>query len=224
MKPIIEIKNLSKSYREGPQPVSVLQDLSLSVPQGDTVAIVGQSGSGKSTLLSLMAGLDNPDSGTITIADQTLAELSETQLSKFRGKNIGIVFQQFHLMPSLTALENVALPLEILRQPGATQVATQALAWVGLQDRQHHFPHQLSGGECQRVAIARAFVSNPSLLLADEPSGNLDDTTGKKVIDLLFHLVTEKNMTLILVTHNLELATRCHRMLRLANGQLHAEA
>lgn len=224
MKTIIEIKNLSKSYREGPQPVSVLQELNLSVPQGETVAIVGQSGSGKSTLLSLMAGLDNPDTGTITIADQTLANLSETQLSKFRGKNIGIVFQQFHLMPSLTALENVALPLEILKQPGATHEASQALSWVGLQERQHHFPHQLSGGECQRVAIARAFVSNPSLLLADEPSGNLDDTTGRKVIDLLFNLVAQKNMTLILVTHNHELASRCHRMLRLANGQLHVEA
>ncbi len=221
MNAIIDIRQIAKAFREGPEPITVLQDLNLQVDRGETVAIVGQSGSGKSTLLSLMAGLDSPDTGDILLAGQPLHHMNEAQLSQFRGAHVGIVFQQFHLMPSLTALENVALPLEIQGRRDASKEAEQALDLVGLSARRHHFPHQMSGGECQRVAIARAFVTQPQLLLADEPSGNLDDETGRRVIDLLFDLVAQKSMTLILVTHNMEIASRCHRTLRLIKGQLH---
>ena len=219
---ILSISDLSKHYNQGGADIPVLDGLSLSVKKGETVSIIGKSGAGKSTLLSLMAGLDHPDKGRIAINGVDLASLPEAGLGRFRGENLGIVFQQFHLMGSLTALENVALPLEITGKPDPEKEAARALEIVGLGHRQDHRPQQLSGGECQRVAIARAFVSKPALLLADEPSGNLDEETGSVVLDQLFGMVKEFHMTMVLVTHNNELAARCSRSLTLAKGSLHA--
>jgi putative ABC transport system ATP-binding protein len=217
---VLTAENLGKSYDQGTTRIQVLDQLNLNVTKGDTLAILGRSGSGKSTLLSLLAGLDRPNQGRIILNQQDLNQLSEGDLTKFRGQNLGIIFQQFHLMNSLTALENVSLPLEILGQDQATRRAQEALDRVGLADRQHHLPHQLSGGECQRVAIARAFVVEPQLLLADEPSGNLDDETGDKVMSLLFDAVAERQMTLVLVTHDQNLAHRCARRMTLDQGRL----
>lgn len=219
---ILSISDLSKHYNQGGADIPVLDGLSLSVKKGETVSIIGKSGAGKSTLLSLMAGLDRPDQGRIAINGVDLASLPEADLGRFRGENLGIVFQQFHLMGSLTALENVALPLEITGKPGPEKEAARALEIVGLGHRKNHRPQQLSGGECQRVAIARAFVSKPALLLADEPSGNLDEETGSVVLDQLFGMVKEFDMTMVLVTHNNELAARCSRGLTLAKGSIHA--
>jgi putative ABC transport system ATP-binding protein len=185
------------------------------------MAILGRSGSGKSTLLSLLAGLDQPDAGQILCAGTDITKLAEKPLALFRGKTMGIVFQQYHLISHLTALENVSLPLEILKEHDCQARAIQAIEKVGLEDRLGHFPHQLSGGEKQRVALARAMVTNPRIILADEPSGNLDTSTGEKVMDLLFNLVEDIGTTLVLVTHNEELAARCHEQTRLGNGQLH---
>ena len=217
---ILNVVNVKKTFLQGTETVPVLRGLNLSVSEGETVAILGESGSGKSTLLSLLAGLDHPDEGSVAIAGTVLKQLDEEALTQFRGKRLGIVFQQFHLMSTLTALENIALPLEIARDPEATAKAATALESVGLKARAAHFPSQLSGGECQRVAIARALVMRPALLLADEPSGNLDTRTGTTVMDLLFDLVQANRMTLILVTHNEGLAKRCHRQMVIADGQL----
>ena len=179
-----------------------------------------QSGSGKSTLLSLLAGLDKPEQGEISINQQAIQNMDEGALSKFRGKIMGIVFQHFHLMKHLTAWENVALPLRISASEDVEQRAIQALKMVGLDHRQEHFPYQLSGGEQQRVAIARAFVTKPALILADEPSGNLDQDTGTNVMDMLFDMIKDQEITLILVTHNPALAEQCHRKLSLQSGKL----
>ncbi len=218
--PVLEINHLSKSYQQGNSQILVLDDLGLSVTKGETVAILGKSGSGKSTLLSLLAGLDYPDQGSIAIAGTDITKLAEKPLAKFRGQSMGIVFQQYHLIPHLTAVENVSLPLEITKDPEAIQKAEKALDNVELLNRKTHFPHQLSGGEKQRVALARAMVTEPSIILADEPSGNLDGTTGEKVMDLLFELVERNKTTLLLVTHNEELAKKCSKQVRLVSGKL----
>lgn len=217
---ILEAKNLGKNYRQGSSVIKVLQDCDLTVSAGESVAIAGPSGSGKSTLLSLLAGLDHPDTGHISVANQNLASLSENQLAVYRAKHIGIVFQRFHLMNHLSAAENIALPLELSRAAEVETRVASALEQVQLAHRAHHLPSQLSGGECQRVAIARALIVRPSIILADEPSGNLDDDTGEHVMNLLFDLVKQTNMALVLVTHNLVLAKRCSRLLRLQHGHL----
>ena len=222
MTEIASIDKISKTYIQGGKKIEVLFRLSLKVKKGETVAILGQSGSGKSTFLSLLAGLDQPDFGNIEIDGTDLTKLKQEDLAHFRSKNLGIVFQQYHLMSNLTALENVSLPLELQRQKDAETKARKALEQVGLSHRLSHLPSELSGGECQRVALARAMVTKPSLILADEPSGNLDGNTGKEVMNLLFMLCREHEQTLILVTHNHELAKLCDRCLELRDGRLHA--
>lgn len=217
---LVEVSQVSKEFQQGETVIPVLRDLSFVVESGETVAIVGQSGSGKSTLLSMLAGLDQPTQGSITVDGQDLGRLNQNELTRFRGRSIGIIFQQFHLMRSLTALENVLLPLDILGLPRAEERAMDALELMGLGARAKHLPQQLSGGECQRVAIARAFVVEPRILLADEPSGNLDTATGEKVMNLLFDAVSQRGMTLILVTHDMQLASRCKKRLPLVQGQL----
>ncbi len=217
---LVEIKDVSKEFQQGETIIPVLRGLSFSVQAGETLAIVGQSGSGKSTLLSLLAGLDQPSQGSIIVDNQNLNSLSQNELTRFRGRSIGIIFQQFHLMRSLTALENVLLPLDILNIPNAEEKALAALELVGLASRARHLPQQLSGGECQRVAIARAFVVEPRILLADEPSGNLDAATGEKVMNVLFDAVAKRGMTMLLVTHDMHLASRCQKRLPLVQGQL----
>ena len=221
---LLRLNQVSKSFEQGRQKIEVLDHLDFIVERGETVSILGQSGSGKSTLLSLLAGLDHPDEGTVEVKGEDLAKLSQDQLSKFRSKNLGIVFQQYHLMSNLTALENVGIPLELQEKSDFTEPAMLALDQVGLSDRLNHFPSQLSGGECQRVALARAIVSEPSFILADEPSGNLDRKTGGEIMDLLFRLCREKEQSLILVTHNQELAQSCDRSLVLSDGHLNIYA
>ena len=218
---ILEVQNLCKTFHgvASIEPVEVLKNLNLQMEAGATLAILGQSGSGKSTLLTLLAGLDSPTSGSILLNGQDMQKLSEEQLSKFRAQNIGIIFQQFHLMSHLTALENVSLPLDLFKDTKSVEKAREALEQVGLGKRKDHFPHQLSGGECQRVAIARAMVVRPAILLADEPTGNLDNTTGAYVTDLIFNLVQEHKMTMLFVTHNELLAKRCGRQQLLQNGR-----
>jgi putative ABC transport system ATP-binding protein len=220
MNPLLRLKQVSKSFHQGSQRIEVLYRLDLSLQLGEIVSVLGQSGSGKSTLLSLLAGLDHPDLGTIEVKGENLAKLSQDQLSKFRSKNLGIVFQQYHLMSNLTALENVGVPLELQGTREFVEPARLALKQVGLSNRLAHFPSQLSGGECQRVALARAIVSEPSLILADEPSGNLDQKTGREIMDLLFRLCRDRGQSLILVTHNHELAKLCDRTLLLSDGRL----
>lgn len=220
MNTIISLNKISKTYFQGTQRIEVLYGLNLDVKSSETVAILGQSGTGKSTLLSLLAGLDVPDFGTISVNKQDLSKLSQDKLSQFRAKNLGVIFQQYHLMSNLTALENVGIPLELQKVNDFQSEALEALKMVGLSHRISHFPSQLSGGECQRVAIARAIVGKPKLILADEPSGNLDDKTGKEVMDLLFKLCKEQEQTLILVTHNHNLAQNCDRTLVLKDGKL----
>lgn len=214
------LSGVSKNYQQAQTRIEVLKNLSLKVATGEVVAILGPSGSGKSTLLSLLSGLDAPTSGQLEVQGVQLDQLTEEEITDFRGKNIGIVFQQFHLMSHLTALENVLLPLEINGDFNSSERAAELLRQVGLGDRQHHFPSQLSGGECQRVAIARSLIHAPKLLLADEPSGNLDVGTGAKVMDLFFDLVRKHKTTTVLVTHSEELAARCDRRFRLSAGQL----
>jgi putative ABC transport system ATP-binding protein len=216
----IAVKNLKKSFGTGETKVEVLKQIGLEISPGETVALLGRSGSGKSTLLSLLAGLDRPDGGEIIIEGKNIATMSEKELTKFRASKIGIVFQQFHLVSTLTALENVLLPLEILKVPGAESRARELLLEVGLSHRLDHLPAQLSGGESQRVAIARALAINPHILFADEPSGNLDEDTGAMVMDLLFNMVEKARTTLILITHDQELAGRCRRVVHLEHGRL----
>lgn len=218
---MLTINGLGKSFVQGERSIEVLKNLSLELHQGETLAILGQSGSGKSTLLSLLAGIDRPDQGDMILEGSRLNDLSEDELTTLRSKKIGIIFQQFHLLPHLSALENVSLPLEILGKDGKGP-AQSALKDVGLDHREGHFPNQLSGGEKQRVAIARSMVVEPDLLLADEPSGSLDEGTGDQVMDLIFNLVKKKGKALILVTHNRQLAERCDRTLVLEGGKLHA--
>lgn len=222
--PILETRALHKSFAQAQQTLEILRGVELRVEPGETLAILGQSGSGKSTLLSLLAGLDLPSSGEVLVQGQSLSQLDEESLSRFRGRNIGIVFQQFHLIGHLNALENIALPLWIAGDNQADAKATQALAQVGLEKRAGHRPEQLSGGECQRIAIARALAVRPALLLADEPSGNLDSKTGQQIADLLFRVVEENRITLILVTHDEVLARRCRNRRILADGQLRPQA
>lgn len=218
---MITVENVLKKFTQGTVEIHAVNKVSFEVERGKTLAIVGPSGSGKTTLLSLLAGLDRPDSGEIIVSEQPLSALSDEKLSHFRGTNMGIVFQQFHLMPQLTAMENVCLPLDIHGVANAREKALKALNDVGLANRADHLPHQLSGGECQRVAIARAIVVEPKILFADEPSGNLDTETGKKVSEMLFDLVRKKQMTMILVTHDLSLASQCDSMVRIEGGVLH---
>ena len=199
-----------------------MRDLQLQVIEGESVAIIGSSGSGKSTLLSLLAGLDNPTSGTVDIQGENFSALDEDARAAVRGKNMGFVFQSFQLLATLTALENVMLPLQLANRLDAKQVAIAALQQVGLSERLTHYPKQLSGGEQQRVAIARAFAPQPAILFADEPTGNLDLVTGERIIDLIFSLNQTQGATLILVTHDEKLAQRCNRVLRLQDGQLSA--
>ncbi len=220
MNTIISLNKISKTYFQGTQRIEVLYGLNLDVKSSEAVAILGQSGTGKSTLLSLLAGLDVPDFGTVEVNKQDLSKLSQNKLSQFRAKNLGVIFQQYHLMSNLTALENVGIPLELQKVNDFQSAALEALKMVGLSHRIAHFPSQLSGGECQRVAIARAIVGKPKLILADEPSGNLDDKTGKEVMNLLFELCKEREQTLILVTHNHDLAQNCDRTLVLKDGKL----
>ncbi len=217
---MIELNNISMSYDLGHGRLEVLESVDLGIEDGDTVAIVGPSGSGKTTLLVLLAGLEQPVQGSIRIAGRTLGELDDDSLADMRRDDIGIIFQSFHLVPSLTALGNVALPLEIAGRPAARNQARQMLERVGLAERADHYPSQLSGGEQQRVAIARALVHSPKLVLADEPTGNLDSRTGEKIIDLLFGLNADTGSTLVLVTHDEAIASRCQRVVRLHQGDL----
>lgn len=217
---IIDFQSVSKSFVQGSQQISVLNNLNLQVAKSETLAIVGESGSGKSTLLSLMAGLEFPSEGKIQVLERDLSKMNEEEITAFRGQHIGIVFQSYYLVPYLTALENVLLPLEILGNQRDLNAAKELLHKVKLEHRASHFFHQLSGGEAQRVALARALIHKPSLILADEPSGNLDEKTGHQVMDLLFDLVEKSNSTLVLVTHNLPLAQRCQRVTTLQNGRL----
>ena len=216
---MIQIQNIQKNFKQALRTIEVLKNISFQLDSAKSLAIVGPSGSGKTTLLSLLAGLEKPDSGSIQIANQNITKMNEAELVQFRANHIGIVFQQYHLMPHLTALENVSLPLEITRKKNHTQKAKEQLSQVGMDHRFNHLPSQMSGGECQRVAIARASVTHPSILLADEPSGNLDALSGQKAMDTLFSLA--KKTTLILVTHNIDLANRCDEKMQISNGCIH---
>ncbi|MCB1616023.1 MAG: ABC transporter ATP-binding protein [Pseudomonadales bacterium] len=221
---ILEAKALQKIVkRVDAEPLPVLEDVNLSVETGETLAIVGASGSGKSTLLGLLAGLDTPSSGEIVLAGECLTTLDEEGKAGLRARKVGFVFQSFHLLPGLSALENVMLPLELLQWQNCEDKARALLYKVGLGERLHHYPNQLSGGEQQRVAIARAFVCEPAVLFADEPTGNLDARTAGKIVDLLFDLNRQNNTTLILVTHDEKLAARCSRTLRMQAGRLEPE-
>jgi putative ABC transport system ATP-binding protein len=217
---MLSVSQLIKQVPTHHGKLTILDGISFEVETGQSVAIVGASGSGKSTLLSLMAGLDTPSSGTVTLLDEAITAFTEDQRAEFRARNVGFVFQSFHLLNTLTALENVALPLELKQGRSAEKEAQELLCRVGLEARADHYPNQLSGGEQQRVAIARAFAANPRILFADEPTGNLDTQTGKQVADLLFDLNQSQGTTLILVTHDMKLAQRCDRQLELSGGQL----
>ncbi|MGL5679227.1 MAG: ABC transporter ATP-binding protein [Plesiomonas shigelloides] len=218
--PIIVVRGLGKSVRLGQETLTILEGIDLQVNSGETVALVGASGSGKSTLLGLLAGLDLPSVGSISILGQSLTELDEEGRAKLRAEQIGFVFQSFLLLPTMTALENVLLPAELRGETDCEPRARALLESVGLGDRLHHLPPRLSGGEQQRVAIARAFMTRPRLLLADEPTGNLDSKTGEKVIELLFALNREHGTTLVVVTHDRELASRCQRQVVMVAGHL----
>jgi putative ABC transport system ATP-binding protein len=214
----LEARNLTKTVTSPEGPLTILADVSVRVRAGETLAVVGASGAGKSTLLALLAGLDSPTSGQVLIAGVDMTGLDEDGRAEVRGKHVGFVFQSFHLIPSLTALENVMLPLELRARRDARQAAAGALAQVALTPRAAHYPKQLSGGEQQRVAIARAFVTHPDVLFADEPTGNLDTHTGQRITDLLFELNRSIGSTLVLVTHDRGLAQRCGRTLELDAG------
>jgi len=217
---MISIRNLSMRLTSGGRHVDVLTDVTLDVPAGQFLAVAGPSGSGKSTLLGLIAGLDQPTTGDIRVAGVEITRLSEDALARFRLTTLGYVFQAYHLIPTLTALENVAVPLELAGDPDALPRATALLAEVGLADRAHHYPVQLSGGEQQRVAVARAMARRPALLLADEPTGNLDSGTGKQIIELLVGLRDTLASTLVLVTHDAALAARADRVVTLCDGRV----
>jgi len=203
--------------------VHILRGVSLKIRQGEAVGLVGPSGSGKSTLLMTLAGLERPDTGTVRVADQDLGVLDEDGLARFRGRHIGIVFQSFHLVPTMTALENVAIPLELAGRPDAFERAEAELDVVGLGNRLSHYPAQLSGGEQQRVALARALAPDPRILVADEPTGNLDEATGAAIIETMFALKRERGATLVLVTHDMALAARCDRTVRIRSGHVESD-
>jgi len=221
---LVKVESLTKQVssvdNENSQPLTILDNINFTIDSAEAVAIVGPSGSGKSTLLGLLAGLDTPSNGKVFIDGQDIFSLNEDKRAAMRAQNMGFVFQSFQLLPSLTALENVLLPLEIIGQSQPEQTAVNVLQRVGLDKRMHHYPHQLSGGEQQRVAIARAFAPHPKILLADEPTGNLDLGTGRQTIDLLFELNQEHDTTLILVTHDQQLAQKCRRIIQLEGGKL----
>lgn len=220
MSKILKINGLEKTYTSGSRQLTVLQDIAFEVEKGQTFAIVGPSGSGKTTLLGLCAGLDTPNKGLVELCGYDLATLNEDERAQLRNREVGFIFQNFQLLPTLTALENVSVPLELQGSKQAAQRGMELLDQVGLADRFHHYPSQLSGGEQQRVALARAFSNAPSILFADEPTGNLDDDTGEKVIELLFNLNKAANTTLVIVTHDLELANRTQQILRLKGGRI----
>ncbi|HET6681371.1 MAG TPA: ABC transporter ATP-binding protein [Gemmatimonadaceae bacterium] len=213
-------RNLTKEFPSGAHRLTVLRDVSFSIPQGQFVAIVGPSGSGKTTLLGLLAGLDTPSGGAVDLDGVDLTRLSEDARARLRGEKVGFIFQSFQLIPTLTAIENVQVPLELRGESGAATRARELLVRVGLGDRLDHFPSQLSGGEQQRVAIARAFVNAPRILFADEPTGNLDGGTGERIVELLEQLNRESGSTIVLVTHDLQLAARAGRMIRLRDGMI----
>jgi putative ABC transport system ATP-binding protein len=217
---IIAVRGVCKSVQDASGSLDILRDIDFSVSKGETAAIVGASGSGKSTLLAIMAGLDTPSAGQVLLAGQSMFDLSEDERAAVRAQHVGFVFQSFQLMPNLTALENVMLPLELAGRSDARSAATAMLQRVGLGERMKHLPKVLSGGEQQRVALARAFVVQPALLLADEPTGSLDHATGAAVMDLMFALNREQGTTLVLVTHDRQLAARCERMLVIEAGRL----
>jgi putative ABC transport system ATP-binding protein len=217
---MIRVRGLSMRLASGGRGVDILTDVSLDVPAGQFLAIAGPSGSGKSTLLGLIAGLDRPTAGRIEVADVDVTALDEDALARFRRDHVGYVFQSFHLLPTLTAQENVAVPLELAGLPDAAAQAAERLAEVGLAERAHHYPAQLSGGEQQRVAVARAVARRPDLLLADEPTGNLDSATGKQLIDLLVGLNRRLGCTLVLVTHDPDLAAHADRVVTLRDGRI----
>lgn len=219
---MIELEDVHLSLGRGAARVHILKGISLNIGRGETIGLVGPSGSGKSTLLMAIAGLERPDHGKITVDGTDLARLDEDALARFRGARIGIVFQSFHLIPTMTALENVAIPLEFAGQKKAFETAAAELESVGLGHRLSHYPAQLSGGEQQRVALARALAPSPAILVADEPTGNLDETTGESIVDLMFALKRSRDATLVLVTHDLSLAAKCDRTIGLRSGQIEA--
>lgn len=220
---MIRLSDVHLKLASGAGEVNILRGLNLTVARGETVGVAGPSGSGKSTMMMIVAGLERPSSGQVQVAGEDLTALDEDDLARFRRARIGIVFQAFHLIPTMTALENVAVPLEFAGREDAFDRAAASLASVGLQHRLTHYPGQLSGGEQQRVALARAFAVEPSLLLADEPTGNLDGETGRQVIDLMFDLADRHSSTLMLITHDPALAGRCRRLVRLMDGRILGE-
>ncbi|REJ77732.1 MAG: ABC transporter ATP-binding protein [Acidobacteria bacterium] len=220
---MIELKNVTKVVRSGTEDLTILDDVSAEIPDGQFVAITGASGSGKSTMLGLIAGLDSPTNGMIVIDGEEITSMSEDDLAEARSRKIGFVFQSFHLIPSLTAFENVLIPMEILGLEGAKDRANKLLSDVDLLNRGHHYPSELSGGEQQRIAIARAFANNPKILLADEPTGNLDSRNGSHIFDLMTELHIEHSITLVLVTHDASLASRAERLIRLKDGRVVAD-
>ncbi len=220
MSKILKITGLEKTYSSGNKQLTVLHDISFEVEKGQTFSIVGPSGSGNTTLLGLCAGLDEPNSGTVELCGHDLNNLNEDQRAQLRNKEVGFIFQNFQLLPTLTALENVSVPLELQGAKEATEKSKELLKKVGLADRIHHYPSQLSGGEQQRVALARAFANAPSILFADEPTGNLDEETGEKVIRLLLDLNKEAGTTLVIISHDLDLANRTQQILRLKGGKI----
>ncbi|WP_040489071.1 ABC transporter ATP-binding protein [Fulvimarina pelagi] len=222
--PAIRLRNVHLTLGSGASSVHVLKGIDLDVEKGHSVGIVGPSGSGKSTLLMVLAGLERADEGEVEIAGRSLVGLTEDELAAFRGKNVGIVFQSFHLIPNMTALENVAVPLELAGSPDPFDRALRELENVGLKDRATHYPGELSGGEQQRVAMARALAPEPAILIADEPTGNLDQTTGRQIADLLFAERKRRNMTLVLVTHDPNLAHRCEREVGVRSGRIEGES
>ncbi|MCA1625844.1 MAG: ABC transporter ATP-binding protein [Acidobacteria bacterium] len=217
---MIILRNVTKTVRSGAEDLTILDDVSLEIPAGEFVAVTGASGSGKSTLLGLIAGLDAPSSGTILIDEANVTAMSEDDLASLRSEKIGFVFQSFHLIPSLTAFENVLIPMEILGLKDAKSRAEKLLADVELTNRGHHYPTELSGGEQQRIAIARAFANSPKILLADEPTGNLDSRNGSHIFDLMTDLHKQNNVTLILVTHDQTLADKAQRQVVLKDGRI----
>ncbi len=220
MAKILNVGNLKKTYTSGSRQLTVLDDISFSIEEGDTFSIVGPSGSGKTTLLGLCAGLDHPDSGSVEVCGTPLTSLNEDERAMLRNREVGFIFQNFQLLPTLTALENVSVPLELQGTKNAAKYGMDLLDKVGLADRFHHYPSQLSGGEQQRVALARAFSNSPSILFADEPTGNLDEETGENVTQLLFDLNQEAGTTLVIVSHDLDLARRTQRILKLKGGKI----
>ena len=222
--PVIALDRVNLRLGSGQSAVQVLKDVDLTVPKGEAVGVVGPSGSGKTTLLMVLAGLERPDAGTVSVAGARLETMSEDDVAQFRGRNIGFVFQSFHLIANMTALENVAVPLELAGAADAFDRARAELRAVGLGHRLTHYPGQLSGGEQQRVAIARALAPEPAILIADEPTGNLDQATGGQIADLVFSTQRERGMTLVLVTHDAALAARCDRQVRVRSGEVFADA